>query len=111
MYLAGDAAHLITQAGGKGMNIAIQDAAELAGGLIEQYGGDGRRLDRYSQTRLPEVWRNQEFSNLMLRLFNAGTADGGSGFSYGLRRARLGLVLTDPEFSRWFARSYVGVDE
>lgn len=47
----------------------------------------------------------------MLRLFNAGTADGGSGFSYGLRRARLGLVLTDPEFSRWFARSYVGVDE
>ena len=111
MYLAGDAAHLITPAGGKGMNIAIQDAAELAGGLIEQYGGDGRRLDRYSQTRLPEVWRNQEFSNLMLRLFNAGTADGGSGFSYGLRRARLGLVLTDPEFSRWFARSYVGVDE
>jgi p-hydroxybenzoate 3-monooxygenase len=111
LYLAGDAAHLITPAGGKGMNIAIQDAAELAGGLIERHGGDGRRLDRYSQTRLPEVWRNQEFSNLMLRLFNAGTADGGSGFSYGLRRARLGLVLTDPEFSRWFARSYVGVDE
>ena len=111
LFLAGDAAHLITPAGGKGMNIAIQDAAELAGGLIEQHGGDGRRLERYSPTRLPEVWRNQEFSNLMLRLFNAGTADGGSGFSYGLRRARLGLMLTDPEFSRWFARSYVGVDE
>lgn len=114
LFLAGDAAHLITPAGGKGMNIAIQDAAELAGGLIERYRGggrDGHRLDRYSQTRLPEVWRNQEFSNLMLRLFNAGTANGDSGFSYGLRRARLGLVLTDPEFSRWFARSYVGVDE
>jgi p-hydroxybenzoate 3-monooxygenase len=114
LFLAGDAAHLITPAGGKGMNIAIQDAAELAGGLIERYGGDGgdgRRLDRYSLTRLPGVWRNQEFSNLMLRLFNAGTADGDSGFSYGLRRARLGLVLTDPEFSRWFARSYVGLDE
>jgi p-hydroxybenzoate 3-monooxygenase len=114
LFLAGDAAHLITPAGGKGMNIAIQDAAELAGGLIGRYGGgggDGRRLDRYSPTRLPGVWRNQEFSNLMLRLFNAGPADGDSGFSYGLRRARLGLVLTDPEFSRWFARSYVGVDE
>ena len=113
IFLAGDAAHLITPAGGKGMNIAIQDAAELASGLIERYGGrrDGRRLDRYSQTRLPQVWRHQEFSNLMLSLFNAGAADGSSGFSYGLRRARLDLVLTDPRFSRWFAHSYVGVDE
>lgn len=112
LYLAGDAAHLITPAGGKGMNIAIQDAAELAGGLIERYGGrgDGGRLDRYSQTRLPHIWRHQEFSNLMLSLFNAGP-DGGSGFSYGLRRARLGLVLSDPQFSRWFAHTYVGVDE
>lgn len=105
-------AHLITPAGGKGMNIAIQDAAELAGGLIERYGsrGDGGRLDRYSQTRLPHIWRHQEFSNLMLSLFSAGPA-GGSGFSYGLRRARLSLVLNDPRFSRWFAHTYVGVDE
>jgi len=28
-YLCGDAAHLITPAGGKGMNLAIQDALEL----------------------------------------------------------------------------------
>ena len=113
LFLAGDAAHLITPAGGKGMNIAIQDAAELAGGLIERYGGrgDGGRLDRYSQTRLPHIWRHQEFSNLMLSLFNAGTAGGSGGFSYGLRRARLGLVLNDPQFARWFAHTYVGVDE
>ena len=32
VFLAGDAAHLITAAGGKGMNMAIQDAVELAGG-------------------------------------------------------------------------------
>jgi hypothetical protein len=47
----------------------------------------------------------------MLSLFNAGAADGSSGFSYGLRRARLDLVLTDPQYSRWFAHTYVGVDE
>ncbi len=112
LYLAGDAAHLITPAGGKGMNIAIQDAAELAGGLIEQYGHrrDGGRLARYTQTRLPHIWRHQEFSNLMLTLFNAGAEDS-SGFSYGLRRARLDLVLNDPQFARWFAHTYVGVDE
>ena len=44
VFLAGDAAHLITPAGGKGMNIAIQDAIELASGLTERYGeqDDGR---------------------------------------------------------------------
>ena len=114
VFLAGDAAHLITPAGGKGMNIAIQDAVELASGLTERYGecSDGRRLGRYSRTRLPQVWRHQEFSNLMLSLFSAGTADGGApDFSYGLRRARLDLIVNDPQFSRWFARSYAGVDD
>ena len=95
------------------MNIAIQDAAELASGLIERYGprGDAGRLERYSQIRLPHIWRHQEFSNLMLSLFNAGADAGRSGFSYRLRRARLDMVLTDPQFSRWFAHTYVGVDE
>jgi p-hydroxybenzoate 3-monooxygenase len=113
VFLAGDAAHLITPAGGKGMNIAIQDAVELASGLAERYGEhrDGRRLGSYTRTRLPQVWRHQEFSNLMLSLFNAGTADGGRDFSYGLRRARMDLIVSDPQFSRWFARAYAGVDD
>jgi p-hydroxybenzoate 3-monooxygenase len=117
VFLAGDAAHLITPAGGKGMNIAIQDAAELAAGLWDRYGkqNDGLRLERYSDTRLPRIWRHQEFSNLMLSLFKAtpGPDDGHAGetgFSYGLRRARLDLVLNDPAFSRWFAQAYVGID-
>ena len=108
------------------MNIAIQDAVELAG-LTERYGGqnDARRLGRYSQARLPRVWRHQEFSSLMLGLFTAGSAgsagtagntgtaggDGGREFSYRLRRARLDLIVSDPRFSRWFAHAYVGVDE
>ena len=113
VFLAGDAAHLITPAGGKGMNIAIQDAIELASGLTERYGeqDDGRRLASYTQVRLPRVWRHQEFSNLMLSLFNAGAAGGGRDFSYGLRRARLDLIISDPQYSRWFARAYAGVDE
>jgi p-hydroxybenzoate 3-monooxygenase len=95
------------------MNIAIQDAVELASGLTERYGqpGDGRRLASYTRTRLPRVWRHQEFSNLMLSLFNACTADGGSGFSYGLRRARLDLIVSDSPYSRWFAHAYAGVDD
>jgi len=113
VFHAGDAAHLITPAGGKGMNIAIQDAVELASGLNERYGeqDDGRRLASYTQVRLPRVWRHQEFSSLMLSLFNAGAADGGRDFSYGLRRARLDLIISDPQFSRWFAHAYAGVDD
>jgi p-hydroxybenzoate 3-monooxygenase len=114
VFLAGDAAHLITPAGGKGMNIAIQDAVELASGLTERYGqhSDGRRLASYTQTRLPQVWRHQEFSNLMLTLFNVGAAGGGgTDFSYRLRRARLNLIVSDPQYSRWFAHAYAGVDD
>jgi p-hydroxybenzoate 3-monooxygenase len=57
LFLAGDAAHLITPAGGKGMNLAIQDGAELTHGLIERFGPkqDDRRLSAYSQTRLPRI--------------------------------------------------------
>ena len=90
---------------------------ELAAGLCDRYGDpkDGRRLERYSEVRLPRVWRHQEFSNLMLSLFNAGVTPGdhrdSTGFSYGLRRARLDQIVHDPQFSRWFARAYVGVDD
>ncbi len=75
VFLAGDAAHLITPAGGKGMNLAIQDAVELAHGLIERLGPQrsGERLDAYSSTRLPAIWRTQAFSNWMLRLILAGS--------------------------------------
>jgi p-hydroxybenzoate 3-monooxygenase len=117
VFFAGDAAHLITPAGGKGMNIAIQDATELAAGFRERFGeaNDARRLERYSETRLPSVWRQQEFSNLMLSLFNAGTdahaSPEANRFSYGLRRARLEQIVRDPQFSRWFARAYAGVDD
>ena len=95
VFLAGDAAHLITPAGGKGMNLAIQDAVELAHGLIERFGPrhDGARLATYSDTRLPEIWRTQAFSNWMLRLILAGsdTADGRGAPTFG-RGLREGWV-------------------
>ncbi len=119
LFLAGDAAHLITPAGGKGMNLAIQDAVELAHGLIDRFGPkrDHQRLSAYSQTRLPHIWRTQAFSNWQLRLILTSVRDGREldgavpgGFAYGLRQGWIGALQNDPSFARWFAHAYAGVD-
>lgn len=118
VYLAGDAAHLITPAGGKGMNLAIADALELAEGLIEWRAGRLERLTRYSDTRLPAIWRTQEFSNWLLTLygggvlsFHEGVPDPAATFAHRLHRAQVERLFTDPAFARWFAHGYAGVDE
>jgi p-hydroxybenzoate 3-monooxygenase len=120
LYLAGDAAHLITPAGGKGMNLAIQDAVELARGLIDRYGPDqdGRRLAAYSQGRLPAIWRTQAFSSWFLHILLAGLRDGQEpgpaapgGFARGLRDGWVHALQHDRLLARWFAHAYAGVDQ
>jgi p-hydroxybenzoate 3-monooxygenase len=115
VFLVGDAAHLITPAGGKGMNLAIQDAVELAHGLVERFGpaGDGARLAAYSDTRLPVIWRTQAFSRWMLRLILSGS-DGDSersvAFGRGLKEGWVSALQEDPLLARWFAHAYAGAD-
>ncbi len=113
--LAGDAAHLITPAGGKGMNLAIGDAVELAYRLVDRFGParDPSRLAAYSDTRLPVVWRTQAFSDWLLRILSAPSAGGhteGTGFADGLRTGWITALRDDPLLARWFAHSYAGVD-
>ncbi len=116
VFLAGDAAHLITPAGGKGMNLAIQDAVELAHGLIDRFGPrqDEARLVGYSRTRLPAIWRTQAFSRWMLRLLLAGPGhdadDPFALFGQGLRQGWISALGHDPLLARWFAHAYAGVD-
>jgi p-hydroxybenzoate 3-monooxygenase len=119
LFLAGDAAHLITPAGGKGMNLAIQDGIELAHGLIERFGPrqDGTRLSAYSRTRLPAIWRTEAFSNWFLHVLLTSLRDGQEpsaavpgGFSHGLRHGWIAALQHDPLFARWFAHAYAGVD-
>jgi p-hydroxybenzoate 3-monooxygenase len=117
VYVAGDAAHVITPAGGKGMNLAIQDAVELAYGFIERFGPlvDGGRLSRYSDTRLPQIWRTQAFSRWMLRLILAGSDEAvdqsdSNTFGAGLRQGWISAFQHDPILARWFAYAYAGVD-
>jgi p-hydroxybenzoate 3-monooxygenase len=114
-YLVGDAAHLITPAGGKGMNLAVADAVELAHGLIEAHIGDGKRLDAYSDTRLPVIMATQGFSDWFLRILSAFSADalsgsGSAAFVHGMREGWVRRLRDDPLLARWFAHAYAGVD-
>lgn len=111
MFLAGDAAHKITPAGGKGMNLALQDADELASGLIDYYKGSGsRRLEAYSENRLPRVWRAQEFSNGMLEMLHSFGDDILDGpYLQRVRQARLRQLNEGGPFAVDFAEKYVGL--
>jgi p-hydroxybenzoate 3-monooxygenase len=113
LFLAGDAAHIVTPAGGKGMNLGLQDVAELVQGIVAVYRtGDRGRLDAYSSTRLPRVWRAVEFSHWMLQMLLAQPADTAAGqFHEGLRGARLTRLMEGGPFAQDFAVSYVGIDQ
>jgi p-hydroxybenzoate 3-monooxygenase len=119
IFIAGDAAHLVTPAGAKGMNMAILDVIELAAGLCECYGKPGTeyRLAGYTAKRMPEIWRYEEFSNWMLSILHAkheARADDNASaenFAFGLRRGRLDRMINDPLFARWFAHNWAGSTE
>ncbi|MGH3656633.1 MAG: 4-hydroxybenzoate 3-monooxygenase [Micromonosporaceae bacterium] len=110
LYLAGDAAHILTPAGAKGMNLALGDARELALGLVDRFrDGDGTRLEAYSATRLPVVWREQEFSTWLLNLLHGtGDHDQPRPFADRLRRVAIEQITGESPRARSFAASYVG---
>jgi hypothetical protein len=72
-FIAGDAAHVHTPAGGQGMNTGIQDAYNLGWKLAAVIGGaDEKLLDSYEDERLPVAASVLGLSNkLMERTINA----------------------------------------
>jgi hypothetical protein len=60
VFLAGDAAHLLSPTGGFGMNTGIGDAIDLGWKLAAVHGGWGgpQLLDSYEIERRPIAWRN-----------------------------------------------------
>jgi 2-polyprenyl-6-methoxyphenol hydroxylase-like FAD-dependent oxidoreductase len=75
VFLAGDAAHIHSPAGGQGMNTGMQDAFNLAwklASVIAGHAGDGL-LDSYQAERRPIAESVIAFSN---RLSKAGTLRG-----------------------------------
>ncbi|MEV4377847.1 4-hydroxybenzoate 3-monooxygenase [Streptosporangium sp. NPDC049644] len=112
VFLLGDAAHIISPSGGKGMNLAVADAVELdrvLAGFDEAGGADLSALDRYSERRLPDIWRAQEFSHALLHMmhtYDSTTQD--AAFRQRLQQSRLWQLTQSEAYATSFARSYIG---
>ncbi|NET57191.1 MAG: 4-hydroxybenzoate 3-monooxygenase [Symploca sp. SIO2E6] len=113
LFMAGDAAHIITPMGGKGLNLAVQDAVVLAETLIRYYqeNPDSSYLDRYSQIRLPYIWRAQAFSYSMLTMLHAPEGEDLEDVRFRLKlsQSKLEQLATASAFAKDFARNYVGI--
>jgi len=106
LFLAGDAAHIITPMGAKGMNLAIADADVLAGALTAALRGDETALRAYSDVCLRRTWDYQEFS----RWFTEMVHDlDGDPFRRRLAKARFDRLFTNSAAAVAFAEMMAGV--
>jgi 2-polyprenyl-6-methoxyphenol hydroxylase-like FAD-dependent oxidoreductase len=77
VFLAGDAAHVHSPAGGQGMNLGIQDAIDLAHTLSASIkGAEHADLDGYERRRRPIARATVAFTNLMTRASIVGNRPG-----------------------------------
>jgi p-hydroxybenzoate 3-monooxygenase len=112
LFLVGDAAHIITPMGAKGMNLALTDAEALVRALAAAVrDGDESGLRGYSATCLERTWDYQEFS----RWFSEMVHDAGDGsdvgpFRHRLARARLDRLFRSAPAAAAFADLMAGID-
>ncbi|MEV6583848.1 FAD-dependent monooxygenase [Streptomyces sp. NPDC051582] len=114
LLLAGDAAHVLTPSGAKGLNLAVADVADLADTLLRCHregGGEGdeEALAGYDRRRHQAAWRTQEFSDRLLDLLHLPPGDAAeSAFGLRLRRERVALLAAPGPEGEAFARTYGG---
>lgn len=110
LFLVGDAAHIITPSGGKGMNLAIQDAEVLGEGMVKYYlnGYDESLLKNYSAIRLPLIWEAQEFSYSLLHMVNRyDESSDNAFFMHQLQQSKIFQLINPTTFAIDFSRKYV----
>ena len=111
LFLAGDAASLLSPSAAKGANLAVLEAEILARALVDDLAhGDATGLERYSEQCLAYIRRAQEFSQWMIQLLHgAPDSDGGPLLHGPLGPARIESLRTSRSQQDWFAERYVGV--
>jgi p-hydroxybenzoate 3-monooxygenase len=111
LYLLGDAAHIISPLGGKGMNLALHDADVFARAVRAFLrDGDEDALRRYSSDCLERVWSCQEFSRWMLETTHeTGGSAAEAAFRRELRRARLRRLTSSPTAAHAYVEVFAGL--
>ncbi|WP_329550838.1 4-hydroxybenzoate 3-monooxygenase [Streptomyces sp. NBC_00696] len=112
LHLVGDAAHIVSPMGGKGMNLALYDADLFARAVRDAVQDqDDTGLRTYSARCLRRVWNDQEFSQWMTRmLHDAGDASNSGLFQRGLARAQLDRLFTSAAAGGAFSELMTGMD-
>ncbi|WP_245236792.1 FAD-dependent monooxygenase [Streptomyces sviceus] len=108
LFLVGDAAHIVSPMGGKGMNLALYDADVFARAVRDVVRGDDSALRAYSERCLRRVWNDQEFSHWLTRTLH--DAADSEPFLRHLARARLDRLFNSPAAARAFAELMTGLD-
>ena len=108
LFLAGDAAHIVTPTGAKGMNLAVRDVRTLAEALANWYEtNETELLDSYSDICLRRAWKAQRFSWWMTSMLHRFPDD--DGFQHNLQLAELDYVTSSQAASASLAENYVGL--
>jgi p-hydroxybenzoate 3-monooxygenase len=110
LFLVGDAAHIITPMGAKGMNLALADASALARALAAaEHDGDDAALREYSAVCLRRTWDYQEFSRWFTEMVHdAGDESTAGPFRGRLAKARLDRLFDSPPAAAAFADLMAG---
>jgi p-hydroxybenzoate 3-monooxygenase len=108
LFLAGDAAHIVTPTGAKGMNLAVADVRVLARALAGFYiAGQTDLLDRYSEICMRRVWLAQRFSWWMTAMLHR--FDSSDEFQHRLQLTELDYVTSSRSAAKTLAENYVGL--
>jgi p-hydroxybenzoate 3-monooxygenase len=109
LFLAGDVAHVMTPAGDKGINLAIQDADVLGKSWISFYQNqDNLPLKNYSEQRLPVVRQIQQFSESWLYMLNIQDKNSSLGKSQQrVQQFKRSQLMNSEIYALDFARKYV----
>jgi len=110
LYLLGDAAHVISPMGAKGMNLALYDAEVFAAAVRDSVrDGDDSGLRAYSDVCLARTWRYQEWSYWMSGMLHDMCGSNSDPFVARLAAARFRRILDSPAATRYWAEMMTGL--
>ena len=98
LYLLGDAAHVISPMGAKGMNLALYDAETFVNAARDYVqDGDDSALRAYSDMCLARTWRYQEYADWWSHMFFSRCGEHAAADPYAARAAKARLDrFTEP---------------